>query len=88
MSPRGCSLRVQPAVASGQEGLCILVLEPTWHDDVVTIASSPLGVVVVLVEEPTHPIIVEEGTEHDIAWSTRCGAWCAKEALLLEGTRL
>lgn len=88
MSPRGCSLHVWPVAASSQEVPCILVLEPTWHDDVVTVASLPLGVVVVLIEEPTHPVAIEEGSEHDIAWSTRCGAWCAKEALLLGGTCL
>lgn len=88
MSPQGCSLRVWPATASGQEGPCVLVLEPSWHDVVVTIMSPPLGTVVALIEDLACPITAEEGFERNAAWSARRGAWCAQEALLLKGTCL
>ena len=49
----------QPIVASGQEGPCVLILEPSWHDDVMTIASPPLGAVAALNEGLARPIAVE-----------------------------
>lgn len=43
VNPRVHLLRVQPAEASGQEGSCALMLEPSWRDDITTITSPLLG---------------------------------------------
>jgi len=51
MSPRGWLLHVQPIVLSGREGSSILVPKSLWHDDIMVVASLPLGVVSALDEE-------------------------------------
>jgi hypothetical protein len=65
MSPQGCSLHVRPAAASGQEGLCILVLELSWRDDVALIMSPPLSAVAALDEELARRVAMKEGSEHN-----------------------
>ena len=51
MSPQGWLLRVRPIEVHGREGLCILMHESSWHDDVAVVTSSLLGVVAALDEE-------------------------------------
>jgi hypothetical protein len=64
------------------------VREPSWCDDVVIIASLPLGVVAALDEELARPVFVEVGSECSTVWSARHGAWCAREVHLLRCTCL
>ena len=64
------------------------MFEPSWRDDVMTIASLPLGAVATLDEELAQPIAREVGSECNMVRFTQCGAWHAQGALLLGCTRL
>jgi hypothetical protein len=88
MSPRGCSLRVRPDGASGQEGQCVLVLKLSWHNDVMLVASPPLSAVVALDKDLARPVAAEEGSERNVVWSARRSARCVKGPCLLGCMRL
>jgi len=51
VSPRGRLLRVWLIEVRGRVGLCVLMHESSWHNDVAVGTSSLLGVVAALVEE-------------------------------------
>lgn len=51
VSPRVWLLYVWLAEVYSQEGSCVLMHEPSWHDDVAVIASQLLGVIATLDEE-------------------------------------
>jgi hypothetical protein len=52
------------------------MFKPSWHDDVMTIVSLPLGVVVVLDEGLARPVTMEMGSEYHVVWSARHGTRC------------
>jgi hypothetical protein len=82
VSPRGWLLRIWPVEAHGREGSCVLVHEPSWHDDITVIVSLFLVVVAALDEELARPVVAEVGSEGNTVWSARCGALCAQGGLL------
>ena len=88
MSPRGGLLRVWLAVASSHEGSCVLMLEPSWCDDIMVTVSLFLDTVAALKEELVHPITVKAGSMGNAVRSARHGTRCAPRARFLGRTCL
>jgi hypothetical protein len=59
------------------------MFKPSWHDNVMTIVSLPLGVVVVLDEGLARPITMEMGSEYHAVWFARHGTRCVQGASFL-----